>query len=380
MDYYHFFQSLLKNADIELDGNRAWDIKVNDPKMFNRIVEHGSLGLGESYIEKQWECDDLAEMISRLIQTDIESQVNLAAKIKMGASLGKQKFKRLVNSQTIIRAKADVSAHYDLGNHLYESMLDPRMTYTCGYWKQAQSLSEAQEHKLDLLCRKLGLSEGMRVLDIGCGWGSFMNFAAEKYGVICDGLTLSKEQATFGQNRADISGLPVNFILQDYREYRPNLKYDAVVSVGMIEHVGPRNYREYFDCVERFMKDEAIFVLHGIGSRISMTECDPWINKYIFPNGVIPSLGQLSTAMEPKFNIEDVHNFGPDYDKTLSAWYDNFLSAWPGLQDKYGDKFFRIWRYYLLSCAGAFRARDLNLWQIAMTKVGRPLPNCIRES
>ncbi|AUI87918.1 cyclopropane-fatty-acyl-phospholipid synthase [Vibrio azureus] len=378
MNYYNFFKELLKNADIKLDGDRTWDIKVKDVNMFSRIIECGSLGLGESYVDEMWECEDLSTMTSKLLSSDIESKLTISNKLSVGASLGKQKLKKLFNPQSISQAKVDVSSHYDLGNDLYERMLDPRMTYTCGYWKEASDLAQAQEHKLDLLCRKLGLSKGMRVLDIGCGWGSFMQFAAEKYGVICDGLTLSKEQAELGQSKANDAGLPINFILQDYREYRPEYKYDAVVSVGMIEHVGPSNYREYFECADRFMKEESIFLLHTIGSSISKVDCEPWIDKYIFPNGVIPSLAQLAQAMEPKFNIEDLHNFGPDYDLTLCAWYENFEQSWPELQSKYGERFFRIWRYYLLSCAGAFRARDISLWQLALTKGDRSLPESVR--
>ncbi|UTZ23614.1 cyclopropane fatty acyl phospholipid synthase [Vibrio campbellii] len=378
MSNFNLFKSLLGTADIQLNGNRAWDIRVNDTDMFNRILSDGSLGFGESYVDGQWDCEDLSLMFSKLIAADLESKISLSKKIKFGTELSKKKVKELFNPQSIVRAKEDVSAHYDLGNDLYEAMLDPSMAYTCGYWKNAATLSEAQEAKLDLICRKIGLKKGMRILDIGCGWGSFMSFASERYGAICDGLTLSKEQATMGQKKADLAKLPIRFLLKDYREYKPEFKYDAVVSIGMIEHVGPKNYSDYFQCVDRFMSDEGIFLLHGIGSNVSKSDCEKWINKYIFPNGVIPSLSQLSSAMEPNFTIEDLHNFGPDYDKTLCAWYENFEHTWPSLEEKYGSRFFRLWRYYLLSCAGAFRARDLNLWQIAITKVGRSQPLTVR--
>lgn len=233
---------------------------------------------------------------------------------------------------------------------------------------------------MDLICRKLDLKPGERLLDIGCGWASFINYAAENYGVICDGLTLSQEQMKLGKKIANEKGLDVNIILQDYREYKVDDKYDKVVSIGMIEHVGPENYDEFFKCVCELIKDDGLFLLHTISSPISVNKTDPWINKYIFPNGVIPSISQLSLALEGKMNIEDIHNFGPDYDKTLLSWCENFEKSWHKISDKYSDNFYRMWRYYLLSCAGAFRNRDLNLIQISLTKNGRDLPTKARSS
>lgn len=374
MSNFDLFQNMLSKADIKLNGDRPWDIQIYDEAVFDRVLQHGSLGFGEAYMDGMWDCKQLDVMLDKIIRAHIDQQVSTMTKLKLGAA----KVKQFFNPQSILRAKKDVSYHYDTGNDLFEAMLDKNMAYTCAYWHDADNLDEAQDMKLDLICRKLNLQPGQRVLDIGCGWGSFMRYAAQNYGVICDGLTLSAEQAKLGEERC--KGLPVNFILQDYREYQPEQPYDHVVSVGMLEHVGPDNYATYFQCAKRFLADDGIFLLHTIGGNVSNTvnECDPWIRKYIFPNGVIPSLAQLGKATEQLFNIEDLHNFGPDYDKTLMSWAQRFDQSWPELASKYGDKFYRMWRYYLLSCASAFRARDLNLWQLALTKVGHDHPDCVR--
>jgi cyclopropane-fatty-acyl-phospholipid synthase len=246
-------------------------------------------------------------------------------------------------------------------------MLDKRMNYSCAYWKNAGSLDEAQENKLELICKKLCLRSGMRILDIGCGWGAFGKSAAEKYGVRVVGITVSKEQVALGRDLC--KGLPVEFRLQDYRDV--NEKFDRIVSVGMIEHVGHKNYREYFRIACRNLEDDGLFLLHTIGEVQSVNKTDAWTHKYIFPNGMLPSIAQLAKSVEGLFVIEDLHNFGNDYDKTLMAWYNNFELNWDKLKNKYGDRFLRMWRYFLLSSAGAFRARNKNqLWQIVLSKNG----------
>jgi cyclopropane-fatty-acyl-phospholipid synthase len=227
-------------------------------------------------------------------------------------------------------------------------------------------LTAAQENKLDLICRKLDLRPGMTVLDIGCGWGSFMRFAAEYYQVSCVGVTISREQAQWA--RENSAGLPLEYRLQDYREL--NQRFDRVVSVGMFEHVGHKNYRTYMEVAHRCLEDDGLFLLHTIGKNERASTPDPWIDKYIFPNGALPSIGQIGDAADGLFVAEDLHNFGADYDKTLMAWCRNFESAWPRFSAQLGERFYRMWRYYLLSCAGAFRARDIQLWQWVFSKEG----------
>ncbi len=372
------FKTILDSADIEINGNRSWDIIIKDDSIFDQVLSNGSLAFGEGYMNGLWECRDLPEMICRLLRSDAELKLSTMNRISIGLKTGTGKLKKIFNNHTVNRSKKDVSYHYNIGNDLYAAMLDKRMTYTCAYWKNSNNLDDAQDAKIDLLCRKLGLEKGMRVLDIGCGWGSFMFYAAEKYGVICDGLTLSSEQVSYGQSRVQKNKLPVKFILEDYREYVPDEKYDCIVSVGMLEHVGPGNYRTYFEKAADMLVDNGIFLVHTIGSPNSSEKADPWIDKYIFPNGVIPSIAQLGKAIDGIYNIEDLHNIGPDYDRTLCAWYENVNKNWENLSNNYTKRFRRMWNYYLLSCAGAFRSRKLNLWQFSLTKVGSAKPECVR--
>ena len=273
---------------------------------------------------------------------------------------------KLRNLQTLSRSDRVAQQHYDLGNDLYQAMLDSRLTYSCGYWRNADNLEAAQEAKLDLICQKLQLQSGMTLLDIGCGWGSLMKYAAENYGVSCIGTTISQAQIELGQKLC--AGLPIEFRLQDYRQLEG--QFDRIVSVGMFEHVGYKNYRQFMQIVDRCLKDEGLFLLHTIGNRYSVTYGEQWSNKYIFPNGMLPSLVQIFRASEKLFVTEDLHNFGSDYDRTLMAWLDNFEHHWQQLEPKYGQQFYRFWKYYLCMMAGSFRARNIQLWQIVFSKKG----------
>lgn len=279
---------------------------------------------------------------------------------------------RLFNRQTRRRAWQVGRAHYDLGNAFYAAMLDPRMTYSCGWWQDgASDLAHAQEAKLDLACRKLGLRPGMRLLDIGCGWGSLMGYAAEHYGVRCIGVTVSREQVGYAQAR--YAGLPLEFRLQDYRELDADAlggPVDRIASIGMFEHVGHRNHRAFMQVARRCLADDGLFLLHSIGKNRRASTLDPWTERHIFPNGDLPSLGQVGDALDGLFVCEDLHDFGADYDPTLMAWHANFEAAWPRFAGELGETFRRKWRYYLLSCAGAFRARELQLWQWVLSKEG----------
>ncbi len=362
-NYRTHFLKLLALADVQLDGARPWDLQVKDERMFERILAQGTFGFGESYMDGWWESAALDELVARLLRARLHTRVKGSAKLVWDLIAA-----RVSNRQSKKRAFHIGLAHYDIGNELYGAMLDARMTYTCGYWKNAATLDQAQEDKLDLVCRKVGLKPGMRVLDIGCGWGSFMKFAAEKYGVSCVGITVSREQMELGQKMC--AGLPIEFRLQDYREL--NEQFDCIISLGMFEHVGYKNYRTYMQVAARCLKENGLFLLHTIGGNHSATTTDPWIEKYIFPNSMIPSVKQIATASEGIFVMEDWHNFGTDYDKTLLAWYDNFSQAWPKLKEQYDEHFYRMWRYYLLACAGSFRARYNQLWQIVFSKGGVP--------
>jgi cyclopropane-fatty-acyl-phospholipid synthase len=268
--------------------------------------------------------------------------------------------------QSVRKAFEVGEKHYDIGNDLYSRMLDKRMVYTCGYWKEAQNLDQAQEAKLDLVCRKIGLKPGQKVLDIGCGWGSFAKFAAEKYNAKVVGVTISKEQAEFASKLCN--GLDVEIRIQDYRSV--NEQFDHIVSLGMFEHVGYKNYKTFMRTAHKCLKDGGLFLLHTIGGNESVVSTDPWVHKYIFPNGMLPSIKQIGESIENLFVMEDWHNFGTYYDKTLQAWYENFKAHWNEISDKYNERFYRMWTYYLLMSAGAFRARSTQLWQIVLSKDG----------
>jgi cyclopropane-fatty-acyl-phospholipid synthase len=356
-------ESILDGVDVEIGGDRPWDIRVNDPAFFTRLLAEGSLGLGESYMDGWWDCDELDEAFGRVFAVGAQSRVPRTWKTLFSLLQA-----RFLNRQNKKRAFIPAEAHYDLGNEIFEATFDTRLTGSCGYWKEATDLDSAQEAKHDLICRKLNLQPGQRVLDFGCGWGAFMKYAAEHYGVECEGVTVSKEQVAWGKEKCE--GLPVTFHLTDYREVRG--EFDHAVSMGMFEHVGYRNYRVYMETVNRCLKGDGLFLLHTIGSNYSTTNIEPWLDKYIFPNGVLPSIAQLGGAMEKLFVVEDWHNFGADYDKTLCAWMDKFDDHWPKLADHYDERFYRMWRYYLLSCAGAFRGRWIQLWQLVLSKRGVP--------
>ncbi|HJU99309.1 MAG TPA: cyclopropane fatty acyl phospholipid synthase [Burkholderiaceae bacterium] len=357
---YDTASSLLATAGIAINGNAPWDIQLRQKGVLERVFDQGNVGLGEAYMDGAWEAERLDEFFCRLLRARLDQQVQPVRLLAHALSA------KLFNLQTRRRAWQVGKVHYDLGNEFYAAMLDPRMTYTCGYWKGAKTLTAAQEDKLDLICRKLDLRPGMRVLDIGCGWGSFMRFAAEYYQVSCVGVTISREQAQWGREHS--LGLPLEYRLQDYREL--DERFDRIVSIGMFEHVGHKNYRTYMEVAHRCLKDDGLFLLHTIGKNVRASVPDPWIDKYIFPNGALPSIGQIGDAVDGLFVAEDLHNFGADYDKTLMAWCRNFESAWPRFSAQLGERFYRMWRYYLLSCAGAFRARDIQLWQWVFSRQG----------
>jgi cyclopropane-fatty-acyl-phospholipid synthase len=352
---------VLEHAGIEVNGPRPWDIHISDDRFYDRVLRDGNLGLGESYMDGWWTVGDLAEFICRLMKVDAEAIVR--RRPRMIAYLAAA---RLVNFGSAHRAFDVAERHYNLGSDLFEAMLDSRMAYSCGYWEHARTLEEAQEHKLDMVCRKVGLQPGMTVLEIGCGWGSFMKFAAERYGVRCVGISVSEEQTRLGRERC--AGLPIEFRLQDYREVEG--RYDRVVSIAMFEQVGPKNMRTFFETVRRALLDDGLFLLHTLGLNVSTRRGDPFNDKYIFPNGHVPSIKQLGAATEKLFVMEDWHNFGADYDRTVHAWYDNVRAAWPRLSKTYDERFYRMWTYYLLSCAGVIRSRYMQVWQIVYSKTG----------
>lgn len=348
-------------AGIQLNGKNPWDIQVHDERFYHHILTQGSLGMGESYMHGWIDSNQLDEAINRIFQSPLVDsyQSTWVSWLCHVSSM-------IVNKQSKRRAHEVGKKHYDIGNDLFQCMLDKRLTYSCAYWKGASNLDEAQEAKLELVCQKLGLKPGLKVLDIGCGWGSFAKYAAEKYGAHVVGITISQKQLNLAKELCQ--DLPVEIRFQDYRDIQE--QFDRIVSIGQMEHVGYKNYRIYMEIAARALKDDGLFLLHTIGSNTSSKGGDPWIDRYIFPNGMLPSIAQLAQAFENLFIMEDWHNFGAYYDKTLIAWYHNFEKNWHKLKNHYDEKFYRMWKYYLLTCAGGFRSRKLQLWQIVLSKKG----------
>jgi len=354
-------RELVAQAGVRFNGDAPWDIQVRDPEIYRRVLAHGSLGFGEGYEDSLWECAQLDELFTRLLTVDIDEKLEVFTRLRLLAESLRQ---RLFNLQSESRAYQVGHRHYDIGNDVFEAMLDTGMNYSCGYWARADNLEDAQRDKLDLICRKLELKPGERLLEIGCGWGGLARFAAEHYGVEVVGITVSHEQLRLAQLRC--AGLPVTIELKDYRDI--DGRFDKAVSVGMFEHVGQKNYRTYFETVRRVLKDDGLFLLHTIGNHVTTRHIDAWFDRYIFPNGKLPSVCEIARALEGRFLVEDWHNFGQDYDRTLMAWWANFDAAWPRLQQKYGERFHRRWKYYLMCCAGLFRSRQGQLWQLALSK------------
>ncbi|NGX48573.1 MAG: Cyclopropane-fatty-acyl-phospholipid synthase [Candidatus Anoxychlamydiales bacterium] len=354
-------EEMIAIADIKINGDRSWDIQVHDEAFYDRVLRDQSLGLGESYVENVWDTEALDVFIYQILRADLEN--NFKPTWSHIWAYLKAKF---FNRQDRSGSMRVINEHYQLGNDLYQNMLDPLMTYSCGYWKNAKNLNEAQVAKYDLIARKLGFEKGMRVLDIGCGWGGFAKYASEEYGVDVVAITLSENQAAYAKEVC--KGLPVEVRVQDYRDL--NEKFDRIVEIGMFEHVGAKNHRVFMEVVHKCLNDNGMVMVHTIGGNSSNVTGDRWIDKYIFRGGLLPSVAQIGKSIEGLFVMEDWHNFSVDYDKTLMVWFKNFDNNWDKIKNNYSPHFYRMWKYYLLSCAGAFRSRSIQLWQVVLSKDG----------
>jgi cyclopropane-fatty-acyl-phospholipid synthase len=353
----------LKDAGIAVNGSDPWDMQVHNEDLWRRVMAQGSLGLGEAYMDGWWDAADLAEFFNRVLLGGVAGALKVTPNLVWQIAQAK-----LLNMQSVARSQRVAKMHYN-ETDAYKASLDDRMTGSCGYWPEGvTNVNQAQEAKLDLVCRKISLKPGQLVWDIGCGWGAFMGFAAEKYGARCVGVTVSPDQAAYGRER--YKDLPVEFQVKDYREF--DGKTDHVVSMGMFEHVGHKNYRTYFEKARSVIKDDGLFMMHTIGSQWSTDTIEPWLEKYIFPGGVIPSMAQIGKAIDGLFATVDVHNIGPHYDKTLCAWYENFDAKWTRRNTPEDVRFYRLWKYYLLCCAGGFRSRVLQVWQFVLSPTGVP--------
>lgn len=357
-------QTLLDGSGITVNGPNPWDMHISGlyaEQFLHRVREHGSIGLGEAYMDRWWTCASVDEFFNKILLAGLDKKSQPWRMIPMYMQ------SLLFNRQTRLGSRKVADKHYNLSVQLYMSFLDFYNQYTCGYWKNAKNLTEAQIAKLHLACQKLQLKPGDHVLDIGCGWGGFARFAAENYGVKVTGITIAEMQAEFAKNFT--KGLPVDIRIMDYRDLGKE-KFDAVNICGMIEHVGYRNYDTIMMKVYESLKDGGLFLLHTIGGLDSVTHTDTWIDKYIFPNSMLPSAKQITSSFEGLFTFQDFQNFGMYYDQTLMAWYENFKSNWNESIPEYarGDEFYRMWEYYLLSCAGSFRSGRNQLFHFVLQK------------
>lgn len=362
---YDYIEKLLEKADVKINGRREWDIQISNPDLFRRVLADGTLGLGEAYVEGWWDAERLDLFIFKVIKEQL-NEVFRPGLLRFGNFLH-----YLLNYQTGTRAYDIGRFHYDMGNDLYEAMLGESMIYSCGYWENAMNLDQAQYNKMCLIGDKLYLQPGMSVLDIGCGWGSGDRYLSANYDVEVTGVTVSAQQVEYGEKLC--RGYPVRIALCDYRKIDCEVgdRFDRIISIGMFEHVGHKNYRPFFKKARECLKDDGLLLLHTIGSKATEYYTEPWIRKYVFPNSMIPSAAQISQAFDGLFVMEDCHNIGVHYDKTLQAWFDNFDRSWDRLRFRFNPRFYRLWKYYLLSCAALFRARQLQVWQLVLSPSGR---------
>jgi len=373
LNYKSLVAQHLEQYGIGVDTGNPWDVKVRDERFFRRAALGRQLGFAESYMDGDWECDALDQFTDRLLlglpSSDLHKRPH-----EWLEHLGS----RIMSRWTRLNVSRRVAPHYNLGNDLFEAILDrDYMAYTCGYWRAgAETLEEAQRAKLDLICRKLGLEEGMRVLDIGCGWGPFAKYAAENHGVSVDGVTLSVRQAELGMERC--AGLPVKLEVKDYRDVEG--EYDRIVSVGCLEHIGHKHHRTFFETINRTLRQGGRALVHSFGVHKSQYIVGGFYEKYVFPLVNLPSVEQIGRAVDGLFIVEDVHNFGPDYDPTLMEWNRRFQQAWPELEAGYGEmldgRFKRMFEFYLLCTAGYMRSRTGQIWQWVLTRPGTPQPEC----
>ncbi len=359
---------LLSDADISINGICSHDIRVHDDRFYQNVLLKGSMGLGEDYMDGGWDCEDLEEMFFRLINSGLEGRTR-----GLPVNFLPNLFAQLKNQQTRNKSLRVAERHYNMGNDLFFSFLGKYKNYSCGYFNgTTKSLDIAQEQKMDLICRKLSLSSGDRLLDVGGGWGEIARFAADNYGCHVTSINISDEQIAYGREYCKDSS--VDILKCDYRDLEG--EYDKIIVIAMLTHVGHKNYRAFMEKIHSCLKDGGSALIETVGSDVARKHCEPWTNKYIFPGGLIPSISQLGEAIEGLFVIEDLHDFGPDYVKTLRLWNKNLQKGWPGQSEIYSERTRRMFEYFFLSVAGAFRARSLHNWHLVLTKNAIDKPNC----
>lgn len=350
-------------------GPVQFKVKLKKELPKRELLRSTSLALGEAYMHGDIELDrDLYEVLDLFLGEMGRFQTNRRALHSL-----------LHTSLGMKNQKKEVTSHYDIGNDFYELWLDETMSYSCGYFKNPEdSLFEAQVGKADHILEKLQLQPGMTLLDIGCGWGFLLKRAVEHYHVKGVGITLSEEQYKRLSQEIKERHLEerLEVRLMDYRELeKSGLSFDRVVSVGMLEHVGRGNYEEFFNQAAAVMHPGGLFLLHYISAQKEHSG-DPWIRRYIFPGGVIPSLREIMELLpEYDFYTLDVESLRRHYTKTLLCWRENFMGSREKIEARYGEEFARMWELYLASCAATFHHGIIDLHQILVSKgINNALP------
>lgn len=369
---------LLHNAGIDVGG-----VEIHDKSALLEVMKGGTLALGETYMAKRWDCRDLDKLMTEVLRKRSTGKLKLTFRDGFGLIWGAISDWGL-NPQMDGGSLVVGKHHYDIGNTMFRHMLGSEMIYSCGYWKGLSNwapqtdLDKAQLSKMEMICRKLKIEKGMRILDIGCGWGGFARYTAGEYGAKVVGITISKEQYKYCQEQDDETyGGGCEFYLASYYDL-PELdesfegSFDRVVSIGMCEHVGYKNYQTFMNIQCQMLKPGGMVMLHTIVGNESKLRGDSWYEKYIFPNSMLPSLSQLASAAENVLVMEDIHNIGVHYDKTLMAWHKNFNQSIDLINDELDEPmdetFIRMWNYYLLFSAALFRSRTIQLYQIVLSK------------
>ncbi|MFL0251918.1 class I SAM-dependent methyltransferase [Clostridium neuense] len=370
-----FYKTLFKNLFSDTFELKLWDgssevygkgevkfkIIFNEPIPKSDIIKDPSLTFGEAYMTKKIHIEGSVQKVIESLYNNQESFLRNGDKY---AGLLKMATNNIKNS------RENIEFHYDIGNDFYKLWLDDTMTYSCGYFKSKDdSLTAAQKNKVQHILKKLDLKEGETLLDIGCGWGELIISAAKQYKVKAMGITLSSEQLNKVKERIKNEGLEdlVEVRLADYRELR-NVKFDKIVSVGMLEHVGKDHLKEYFDALDKLLNDKGVSLLHCI-TGVKTGGTNTWINKYIFPGGYVPAIAELISCMaEKSFNIIDVENLRLHYGRTLEHWAENFENALPEIRKTKDETFIRMWRLYLNSCAASFNCGNITIHQFLFNK------------
>lgn len=366
-----FVENLLTNwledAGIHVNGPASHDIRVHDKRFYWRTLAHGSLGFGEAFMDGWWSCEDLEEMVFRLIRSEVRRRA-----YRHPGAVALEWLNRIRNDQNRRRSLRAPRRHYDFDNEMFQAFLGRYMNYSCGYYAGTGDLDEAQILKMDIICRKLDLQPGEHLLDVGGGWGEFALYAAKHYGVHVTSVNISEEQMRFARRRC--AGYDVDVVRSDYRDIAG--QYDKVAAIAMFPHVGHRNHRTFMQAMYRALKPGGTFLIESTMNTATTTAGDPWIDRYIFPGLLMPSGSQICAAMEGLFVIEDLHNFGPHYVKTLRAWNANFQNAWGRFAARHDERVRRMFEYFFLISAALFRARTMEYWHLVLTRQGDAQPPC----